>query len=134
MANIYDMFSASEKAAEGGKWFDIGDTIKVKIRRFKSKKSREVREALEAPFKRFTKFGGSIPDDALERITTEHIAVGIVADWKGITDREGNALPYSKEAAIKLFNELPEFRDAIVAISLDIENYRDEEKEEVEGN
>ncbi len=134
MASVYDMFSASEKAAETGKWFEIGDTIKVKVRRFKSKKSREVRDALEAPYKRLTKFGGAIPDEALERITTEHIAAGIVADWKGVTDREGNALAYSKAAAVQLFNDLPEFRDAIVAISLDIENYRDEEKEEVEGN
>lgn len=132
--SVYDLFGSSEDAAEGGKWFDFGSTIKVKIRRFKSKKSRKVRENLEAPYKRVSKFGSALPDDVQEEISTRHIAEGIVADWKGITDKEGNTIPYSKEAATKLFTELPEFRDAVAEISLGLDNFRDGEKEDVEGN
>jgi hypothetical protein len=134
MTSIYEMFATNETDAEDGKWFDFGPTMKVRIRRFKSKKSRKVREALEAPYKRVTKFGTTLPDDVQEDIATEHIATGIVVDWRGVTDRDGAEISYSKAAAIKLFTEIPEFRDAVAEISLSLDNYRDEEKEDVLGN
>jgi len=134
MTSIYDLYATNETAAEEGKWFEFSPEISVKIRRFKSKKSRKVREALEAPYKRVNKFGATLPDDVQEDIAAEHIAEGIVVDWKGLKDRDGNDLAYSKAAALKLFRDLPEFRDAIAEISLSLDNYRDDEKEEVLGN
>jgi len=134
MTSIYDLYATSESAAEDGKWFDFGPSMKVKIRRFKSKKSRNVRDELEAPYKRVNKFGASLPDDIQDDITTEHIARGIVVDWKGVLDREGAEIAYSPGVALKLFKELPEFRDAVAEISLSLDNYRDDEKEEVVGN
>ncbi len=132
--SVYDLFGASENAAENGKWFDFGPDLKVKIRRFKSKKSRKVRENLEAPYKRVSKFGTTLPDDVQDEISTRHIAEGIVVDWKGVLDKEGKEIPYSVAAAVKLFTDLPEFRDAVAEISLGLDNYRDGEKEEIEGN
>lgn len=132
--SIYTLFGTAESESEDGKWFDFGKTIKIKIRRFKSKKSRKVREALEAPYKRTSKFGGALPDDVAEEITTQHIAEGIVADWQGVTDKAGVELKYSSAAAAKLFKDLPEFRDAVAEISLGVDNFRDEVKTDVEGN
>jgi len=132
--SLYDLFATSESAAEDGKWFPFGKTISVKIRRFKSKKSKKVREELEAPYKRASKFGSALPDDVAEDIATEHIARGIIVDWKGITDKQGAAIKYSPAAAITLLNELPEFKDAVAEISLSLDNYRDAEKDEVEKN
>lgn len=132
--NIFEMFGTDAENAENGKWFDFGKTISVKIRRFKSKKSRKVREALEAPYKRSMKNGAALPEDVTEEITNEHIAVGIIADWKGITDKSGKALDYNKENAIALMQQLPEFRDAVANIALDLNNYVEEEQKEVAGN
>jgi hypothetical protein len=132
--SLYDLFATSESAAEDGKWFKFGKTIEVKIRRFKSKKSKKVREDLEAPYKRATKFGSSLPDDVSETIATEHIATGIIVDWKGVTDKQGNALKYSPAAAIELLNALPEFKDAVAEISLSLDNYRDGAKDDIEKN
>lgn len=132
--SLYDLFATSESAAEDGKWFKFGKTIEVKIRRFKSKKSRKVREELEAPYKRATKFGTTLPDDISDEITNEHIAKAIIVDWKGVTDKQGNALKYSPVAALELMKALPEFKDAVIEISLSLDNYRDEEKDDVEKN
>jgi len=132
--SLYDLFGTSESAAEDGKWFSFGKTISIKIRRFKSKKSRKVREELEAPYKRATKFGTSLPDDVSEEITVEQIARAIIVDWKGVTDKQGNAVKYSPAAASELLKALPEFKDAIIEISLSLDNYREEEKDEVEKN
>lgn len=132
--NIYEMFASSEDAAENGKWFDFGPDMKVKVRRFKSKKSRKVREELEAPYKRVSQFGAQMPDEVQEAIGTQHVAHGLIADWKGVVGKDGAEIPYSKAAALKLCSELPEFRDAIANISVSLDNYRDDQKEAVEGN
>lgn len=131
---LFDIFGVNESVAEDGKWFKFGKSIEIKIRRFKSKKSRDVRSALEAPYKRAMKFSSALPDDIAEDITTEHIAVGIIVDWKGVTDKDGNAVPYSKSAAMQFLKALPELRDAVAEISLSLDNFREEEKEEIEGN
>jgi hypothetical protein len=131
---LFSMFGVSETEAEDGKWIAFGPTMEFKIRRLKSKKSRSVRERLEAPYKRASKFGGSIPEDAQQEITVLHMSEGIVADWKNVKDKSGNPLGYSKEACATLFRELPDFMDAVASVSLDADNYRDDVKEDVKGN
>lgn len=134
MTNLYTMFSADEDLAENGKWFQFGDKISVKIRRYKSKKARKVRDNLEAPFKRASRFGSSLSEEDTLAITNKHVAEGIIADWRGVTTRDGADLPYSKEAALTLMEELPEFRDAVVEISLSLDSFREEDKSEIVGN
>jgi hypothetical protein len=132
--SLFEMFGTDVEGAEEGKWFDFGKTIKVKIRRYKSKKSRKVRDQLEKPYKRSIRQGGTIPESIQEEITTEHIAVGIIADWKGVKDKDHNTLPYTRDNAIALLTQLPEFRDAIAELSLGLNNYKEEEDKELEGN
>jgi hypothetical protein len=132
--NLFSMFGVSETEAEDGKWIAFGPSMEFKIRRLKSKKSRQVRERLEAPYKRASKFGGAIADDVQQEITVLHMSEGIVADWRNVTDKAGNPLAYSKEACAALFRELPDFMDAVASVSLDADNYRDDIKEDVKGN
>lgn len=132
--NIFDIFGANETDAENGKWFKFGKTMEVKIRRFKSKKSRKVREGLEAPYKRATKIGSTLPDDVLEEIGILHVARGLIVDWKGVKGKNGEDIAYSPQAAESLCRALPEFRDAVADISLSLENFRENEKEEILGN
>lgn len=132
--SLYDMFGSDESTSENGKWFKFGKTIEIKIRRFKSKKSRKVRDALEAPYKRATKFGSALPDDVQTEITIQHIAEGIVADWKGVVDKSGNPVKYSAQAAVSLLTDLPDLRDSIAELSLNLDNFRDDDKEDTTGN
>jgi hypothetical protein len=132
--SLFALFGASETDSEDGKWFPINKVISVKVRRFKSKKSRTVRERLEAPHKRVNKFSGKISDDVQNDITKEHMAEAILIDWKGVTDKDGKAVEYTKAAGMQFFTVLPEFMDAIATLSLDLDNYRDEVKEAVRGN
>jgi hypothetical protein len=132
--SLFDMFGTDAESAEEGKWFSFGKAIKIKVRRYKSKKSRKVREMLEAPYKRSMRSGGVLAESIQEEITNEHIAIGIIADWKGVTDKEGKELPYTKENALALVEQLPEFRDAIADLSVGLNNFIDEEEEDISGN
>lgn len=132
--SIYDLFASNESEAEDGKWFPFSDTIEIKIRRFDSKVSRKVHEALRAPYQRTLKFGGVIPPEVEDELGIRHVAKGVIVDWKGFTDREGNPLSFSVAAAEKLLRELPDLKNAIAGISVDVKNYRDEVKKDVLGN
>lgn len=132
--SLYDMFATDENAAEDGKWFEFGGDISVKIRRYRAKKSLKAREQLEQPFKRAGSQTVSIPEDQREEVGIQHLARGIIADWKGVTTRDGKPLAYSVAAAIQLLRDLPEFAGAVVDISLKMDNFREEEKKEIEGN
>lgn len=133
-ASIYELFGSNESEAENGKWFPFSDTIEVKIRRFDSKVSRDAHDALHAPYQRTIKFGGVIPREVQDELGIKHVAKGVIADWKGFTDTEGNPLAYSPAAAEQVLRALPDLKNAIAAISLDIKNYRDEIKQDVLGN
>lgn len=44
----------------------------------------------------------------LENIVKEVYAETIVLGWKGVEDRDGNEMPFTRENCIKLFNDLPD--------------------------
>lgn len=134
--SLYDLFAVNNNEAEDGKWFQMGREIWLKIRRFKSKKSVKVRTALEAPYARVNRRGTQLPEDVQEEITAHHLAEGIVADWKGIYDKSGQPVPYTKENAFAFISDplLREFRDRIAEISIDINNYIDDKEVDEEKN
>lgn len=132
--SIYELYDTDEKLAEDGKWFQFDEHISVKIRRAKCKKSQKVRRDLEAPYKSFRGGSSELPDDTMENINTRHVAEGLIADWKGITTRNGEDIPYTPAAAYQLLTDLPDFRDTVAELSIDLANFRTDVKEEVEKN
>lgn len=129
------LFGTSEEDAEMGKWFPLSAKISVKVRRYSSKISKKVRENLEAPFATQVKVPGfKIPPETMEAINNEHLATGILADWKGVKDTKGVEVPYSKAAAIQFLTRLPDLRNIVASLSLEIDNYRSTVNEGVAGN
>ena len=130
--NLETMFATSEEEAELGKWFKFGKDVQVKIRRYNSRKSRTTRETVNIEYgaNNVRRLGA----DDEEALNIKHIAVGIIADWKGVKDAQGADVPYSKEAAILALTKLPEFRDTVVSLSLELNNYLESKNKDVEGN
>lgn len=131
--NLESMFLTDEEEAELGKWFKLGKEVQVKIRRYNSKKSRSVREMVNIKYG-VNNVRGKLPAEDEEALNVEHIASGIIADWKGVKDAQGNEVPYTKEAATLALTKLPEFRDTVVQLSLELNNFLESKNKEVEGN
>lgn len=131
--SIFARFKTNRTAEEDGKWIDLGGGLKVKIRRFLAKKSAEVRDELEKPYRAR---GGkvTIPPDVLKDITYQHIAKGILVDWEGVFDNDGSEIKYTADTAYKLMTELPDLATIIVQEAIDFDNFKDEEKKETAGN
>jgi len=130
------MFQTTEEDSELGKWFKLGKFAEVKVRRFSSKKSRKVREALEREYGQNVGIAQRIQlsEDENDELNIRHLATGILADWKGVKDATGKDVPYSASAAVQYLTALPDLKNLIATLSLDIDNFRKEVKDETEGN
>lgn len=132
--SIFALYQTDRTAEEDGKWFDsFGPNIAFKIRRFSSKKSQAVRTGLEKPYAKMSR-NGVLPESVQEGIFHKHLANGIVVDWKGVYDMDGNEVPFSVDAAVDLFEKLPDLAREIVLLAINMDNFRDGHKDEVAGN
>lgn len=133
---LFDLFAVDDDEAENGKWFSFGKNIRIKIRRHKSEKSIKVRERLDAPYAQASRKMSDLPKKIQDEITYKHLAEGIIADWEGVYDVNGNEIPYSPEAAYKFLShpKLREFRDKVADLSVDLSNFISKQETEEEGN
>jgi hypothetical protein len=131
--SIFDICETDAKAEEDGKWFkDVfgdGTNIDVKLRSIMSQASLACRRRLDKTFRRHMK-NGDYPPEIMKQIMTEQIVEGVLLDWKGIYDRDGNEIVYSKPAAKKLLTALHHFRDRLAVLSNSLEGFKVEERED----
>jgi len=109
---------------EDGVDVDFGD-FTVTIRRASSKASQAARKRAEAPHAKAMR-RKELPDAVLEDILVQHIAEGIIADWKGVTGEDGKELKPTVENKVKVLVDLPDFRAEVIAISTDMDVFKDE--------
>lgn len=117
---------------EGGVWIAYKGGSQLLIARHGNKKHEAAYERMLKPYQRGRR-GGTIPEDVLENVGIRCLARYILLDWKGIAD-EGKELPYSPEAAERLFRKYPLLMDDVFAFSQKAETFLVEEEEEIAGN
>lgn len=135
--SIFDLAETDTSAEEDGRWFKdvFGDetNIDLKLRRMTSKAAMKARRNLEKGYRKHLK-NGVYPDDIAIDIMTEHLAKGVVVDWKGLYDRDGNVIEFSPEAALTLLKKLPTLRDMIAVMAQNLDNFRVEAREDTAKN
>lgn len=132
-SKMFARFATDESREEEGVWVDFGDGIEVRIRRLSSKVSRDVRKRLEKPHGEAIRRGG-LPEGVAEDILNRQIAEAVIAEWRGVDDEAGNALPCTVENKLRVIKALPEFRDEVLSVSIERDNYKAALNEEAEKN
>lgn len=139
--SIFDLCETDTAAEEEGRWFvDIfgdGSNIDVKLRRLMSTASQTVRRRLDKGYRKYIKNGVYIDDEIALRVLNEQVAEAVLIDWRGVKVRENGKLvdlPYSKENALMLLSRLRHFRDGVVLMSQNLDNFRVEERADTEKN
>lgn len=91
-----------------------GKPIEIRVARAGGSNDAYVKrmEARAKPFRR------QIQNETIERavllgLVREVFAETVVLGWEGVEDANGNALPFSRENAIKLFTDLPDLFDDV---------------------
>ena len=119
-----------EKENEGV-WLTYDGDIEVKIARFGNDRYQKIAEALYKPVKKQLQ-RGSLGSKRATELASKAVAKGIIVDWRGIEDDDGNLIPFSEEKAIEfmLNPKLKDFKDWIANESQSIANFENEVLEE----
>lgn len=134
--SIFEYYTTDVESEENGKWFEeLQPGFSIKLRRVTSKAYLQARRRILKHNRKFARNGLFSPEQQ-ERMLIEAMAEGLIADWRGpaMRDLEGNALPYSKEAAVMLLTKMPALRQEVIVICGTIDNFRVEAREALEGN
>lgn len=131
MPNAFlDRYKTDKTAEAEGAWVALDEGLRVKIVRANHPEARKMRRRLEKPYQAMRE----VPEAAQEKITTQIIARVILKDWEGVTDEKGKAIPFSPDAAEKVFEQFPDFRDEVIALSLQRDTFKAEVVEEAAKN
>src|SRR5688572_29943461 len=101
---------------EGGTWAALPGfgTFEVKISRATSKRARDAYRKYVLPHERKIATGAMSDEDASPMMAL-YVAHGLLHDWRGGEDDDGNPVPFSVETAIALLS-IPEMKDLRGAI------------------
>ncbi len=66
---------------------------------------------------------GVFKNEKKQEIFNNVFAEYIVKGWENIQDREGNNIPYSKDACVSLLNDLPDLYDVLYKFAGEISNF-----------
>lgn len=140
--SIFDICETDTSAEEDGRWFtDIfgdGTNIDVKLRRLMSSASQTVRRRLDRGNRKYIKNGVYADDNVAMKVLIEQVAEAVLVGWRGIKVRDESGdlvdLAYSKDNAVMLLTKLRHFRETVVIMSQNLDNFRVEERKEVVKN
>lgn len=130
--DLKKMFGTDAAAEKEGIWYDLGNGAQIKVARLGNENNKRVSKRISAPYK-FQIQRGTLSDDVQLKLSIAAIAESILIDWKGLI-YEGVAIDYSIDNATKLLTELKDFRDQVMVVANDLQQYQKEEVQEEEKN
>ena len=133
MSNLYSRFQTnSELEAKAGVVLDYGEGLKVRIRRAGGA-NREYHRALRESLMKAGRRISSMSDEESMRGMAEIYAETVIIGWEGVTDAEGQPVEFTKENAVKILTDLPEFFRDIQEAASSVSLFRAQQKAEITG-
>lgn len=132
MSKLYDNYQTDKGAESTGVWIDdSGASFKLARMGGANTKFQRAMTAAMKPYMREIQLG-VIDDAALEPILRKVFIDTILVDWKGVTgpsnpetpDVEGDPIPFSADAAVQLFADLPDLYSRLRTEAQSYANFR----------
>ncbi len=121
--DIKKRFATDVKKETEGVWVDIGDGMRLKIARLGNKNYTSRFQELLRPYRAQAR-AGTLAQDLAEKLYNDALAETILVGWEGI-ELDGETLTYSRENALRLIQELPDFKTTVTEIANTMEAYRE---------
>lgn len=135
MANPYEIFG-TDKNLESGNGVTIqypGFSVTIHRAGGANKRFASVlRQKMKPHQHKFER--GLLDDETSEKILIETYAESVVIGWKGVTDSEGEEIPFTTANVVKLLTELPELFADIKAQATNAANFREQVEQAEEKN
>lgn len=85
---------------------------------------------LQMPHRRRIEKGNLDPEIGLD-ILCKSLSKTVILDWRKVTDNEGTEVPFSSEMCAEALANNADLREYIQEYAADLENFKEEEKEEL---
>ena len=126
-SNLHKLFKMDSSLEQDGVWFEVTDTTKFKIRRFGGSNTK-LSAAYAKHYKTKARLieSGQLPENESRRIFTSIFVESCLVGWEGVTDEDGNEIPFTVENAMNLLSDLPELFDTLWGEAKNQNNYRED--------
>jgi hypothetical protein len=130
--SLYKTFGTDDNLENEGIFLEVEEGIRFKVRRMggKNKKYSERMAKISRPYKRQLE-QGTLEEHMAKSLLKKAFVDACLCGWEGVTDKENRPLVYSKENALKLFDDLPDLFDLLREEADKLINFQEEEKEDI---
>lgn len=129
---LYDAFGSNHQLENDGVWYiahtlDDGREVKFLLARMggSNKRYESAMEKVSRSVRRKA-VNGTISSQQARKVNRKAFVDGCLLDWENVEDKDGNSIPFGKESALDLFDELPDLYDDLVDIAQGREAYAEE--------
>ncbi len=144
MANVFSYYKTNANKETEGKWvapigeYEGAPEFKIARAGGANKKFDNLQAALLKPYQRQIQANINNLPDEIKKLISEKNKEAFIAtcllDWKNIENVDGKVIPFSKENAKDLFNQLPDLYNELFGYAMQIATFQDEEIEAEVGN
>lgn len=129
--SLYDLYSTDADLERGGVILNYGEGVRIKIARAGGANVdfAKTLERLMRPYRKRLDTG-TLDEKVATDVFIRVFAESVVKDWEGVTDREGNTLPFNTDNCVKLFKDLPDLFADVREAATSVSNFRDKEVED----
>ena len=133
--SLYSKFLMSEDAEQKGIELDYGEGTIIRVARAggSNKRYQKALERVSRKYKRQLQLD-ILSTAESNAIMKEVFAETVVLSWEGVTDLEGKAIPFSKAACLKLFDDLPDLFNDVQEQASNQAIFREDIREADAGN
>jgi len=130
----YAQFKTDSKVEKKGITLDFG-SFAIRIARAGGA-NKAYAKALMKHVKPYRKAfqAGTLDAKTQSEIMAKVYADSVVLDWVNVMDAEGNEMPFSHENVVKLFTDLPELFQQVIADAENYRNFKEVEAEDIAKN
>lgn len=122
---LYDTYKTDKAKEKEGITIEFQDDVTVSFARAGSN-NREYVNMLTAKTKNARNMSGA----KQMKILAEIYAKTVIKGWSGVTDENGEEMPFTVDNCIKLLTDLPDFFTLVREEAESLENFREERQEE----
>ena len=132
--NIYEAFERN--LVDEGKEFPLSETAYITLLPVGGDKARRAFDRMMEPYSPRLNAGGKLTEEENKDLNIRFYAEHIVLGWRGITDRDGKDITFSKENVKKLLSDerLASFFALIIKMAANDAAFEAARAEEDEGN
>lgn len=126
--NLHSFYKADNGLEKDGVRMEVAPGVAFYVRRFGGSNASKISQALAKFHKPHAKKLelGTLPEEVGKKIDAQVFVESCVAGWEGVTDSEGKEIPFSFDACVSMFVEMPDLFNALFSQASNFQTYKEE--------